>query len=73
MAVPSNSVSLVLKATGASGTKTWTIPNPVPKTSFSSDDADDFVQDFGALYNSDVDLVEAYYVTKTYEQVFPAP
>lgn len=73
MAIPSNSLSLVLKATGASGTKTWTIPNPVPLESFSSVNAKAFVNDFGDLYGSDVSLSEAYYVTKTYQSVYPEP
>ena len=66
------SIKLQLTAKGTSGTKTWTIPNPVPMANFSSDDADDFVQDYEALYGSDLTLTKATYIETSETTVFPA-
>ena len=66
------SVQLQLKATGASGTKTWTITNPVAPESFNSNDAKTYVNDYGDLYGSDLSLATAVYIETSETTVYPA-
>ena len=65
-------IKLELRMTGASGTKTWTIPNPIDVESFDADDAKDLASKTNSLLGSNVSLAKATYITTTENVVFPA-
>lgn len=66
-------LKLQLTAKGPDATKTFTIPNPIPKANFDGEKAEAFIANWANEYGSDIALTKAVYITTTEEQVYPEP
>ena len=66
------SLKLQLDAKGTSGSKTFTIPNPVPEDEFNAAKAGQFIAAFADVYGSTVSLTKATYISTSETTVYPA-
>ena len=64
--------TLKLESKGASGSKTFTIPNPVPEDEFNAAKAGQFVAAYADAYGSTISLTKAAYISTSETVVYPA-
>ena len=69
--MPAQNKTLQITAKGISGSKSWTIKNPVDSKNFSSEDAATFVGLYGTTYGSELTLSTATYIETEKTQVYP--
>lgn len=69
--MPATSTSLQISAKGLTGSKTWTIKNPVDSKDFTPALGTNFVGQYNTVYSSDLSLAKAVYIETTEDEVYP--